>query len=70
MTARALVRQIDVTRLVRGVAAAGQRITHVTMDPAGKIVILTDAAAAEAMAGGEENEWDPVLHEAQAQSSG
>ena len=62
MTARAAFKQADVTRLVRGVAAAGVPITKIVAEPGGNIVILTGAND-EADEAGERNPWDEVFDE-------
>ena len=49
-------RQQDVTRAVRAVAAAGQAVARVEIDPDGKIVIIVNASELEQREG---NEWDP-----------
>jgi hypothetical protein len=48
-------RQQDVTRAVRAVAAAGQAVARVEIDPDGKIVIIVNASELEQREG---NEWD------------
>lgn len=50
-------KQIDVTRAVKAVEAAGLRVGRIEIDPNGKIVILT----VEQTKGAESNEWDNVL---------
>jgi len=62
MTARAVFRQADVTRLVRGVTAAGMQVAKVIVEPGGNIVVLTGAND-EADEGGR-NPWDEVFNEA------
>ena len=46
MTAPAKFRQADVTRAMKGVAAAGGKTVKVEIDPSGKIVIHTESRAA------------------------
>ena len=54
---RATVKQIDVTRAVKGAAAAGLAVARVDVDQrTGKIVIFSDGAAGSAP-----NPWDEVL---------
>jgi hypothetical protein len=62
VTAPATFKQADVTRLVRGVAAAGVPISKVIVEPGGNIVVLTGAND-EADEGGKRNPWDEVLNE-------
>ena len=50
-------RQSDVTRAVKGAEAAGMHIGRIEIDPNGKIVILSEAAAPSAR----DNPWDEVL---------
>jgi hypothetical protein len=55
---RATVKQIDVTRAVRGAVAAGLAVGRVEVDQrTGKIVIFFDAANGANIG----NEWDEVL---------
>jgi hypothetical protein len=54
--APAIFRKADLKRAVEAVAAAGQVIARVEVDPNGKIVIVT-AGEAERR---EENSWDRV----------
>lgn len=60
MTARAAFKQSDVTRLVRGVEAAGVKVAKVEYE-GGKIIILTSAAPQADEEG--PNEWDEVFNE-------
>lgn len=60
MTARAAFRQADVTRALRGVAAAGVSGATIRLRPGGEIVIQVGSAANEAGDVGEPNEWDEV----------
>jgi ABC-type branched-subunit amino acid transport system substrate-binding protein len=54
-------RQQDVTRAVKGVAAAGVAIARVEIDKAGKIVIVTaDASSTRSEDGEGANEWDRI----------
>ena len=48
-------RQQDVTRAVKAVAAAGQVVARVEIDPGGKIVISVNVGQLEQREG---NEWD------------
>lgn len=57
---RATFRQQDVTRALRGAAAAGVNIARVEIDKAGKIVIVTGTAPDARGDGKEGNEWDSV----------
>jgi hypothetical protein len=54
------VRQTDVTRAVKAVAAAGVHIARVEIDRAGKIVIIAADANAQPGESTEANEWDCV----------
>jgi hypothetical protein len=54
------VRQTDVTRAVKGVAAAGVHIARVEIDRAGKIVIIAAEATEQSGETTEANEWDRV----------
>ncbi len=60
MTASARVRQMDVTRAIRGFVNAGQQIGTVTIAPDGKIVILPMGATHIP----ESNPWDSDDEEA------
>jgi hypothetical protein len=51
-------RQLDVTRAVKAVAAAGVHIARVEIDKAGKIIIITAEAADRPSEVTEVNEWD------------
>ncbi len=62
MTARAAFKQADVTRALRGVAAAGLQVAKVVVEPSGQIVILTGANDGAEKA--ERNPWDEVFDEA------
>lgn len=59
MTARpAAVKQIDVTRAVKGAVAAGLSVARIEIDQhTGKIVIVAEGAGQ----GSGVNEWDEVL---------
>ena len=57
MSSAARFKQIDVSRAVRGVEAAGIRVGSVQIDPNGRIVILS--AASVPLQGA--NSWDEVL---------
>lgn len=59
MTVSARFRQADLTRAVRGVAAAGIAVGRVEIDTNGKIVILAAAGETPTAA----NEWDDVFRE-------
>jgi hypothetical protein len=48
-------RQQDVTRAVKAVAAAGQTVARIEIDPGGKIVIIVNAGELKQREG---NEWD------------
>jgi hypothetical protein len=50
-------KQGDVTRAVRAVAAAGQRVARVEIDKTGRIILVTGEAAQQP----EGNEWDRDL---------
>lgn len=56
MTAKARFAQADVTRALKGVAAAGMRPGRVEIDERGRIIILTDLAVAQ----DSPNPWDEV----------
>ena len=49
-------RQLDVTRAVKAVAAAGVHIARVEIDKTGKIIIITADMADQR----EANEWDRI----------
>jgi hypothetical protein len=51
-------KQGDVTRAVRAVAAAGQRVARVEIDKTGRIILVTGEAAQSPIEG---NEWDRDL---------
>ena len=51
--------QADVTRAVKGAANAGMRVGRVEIDPAGKIVILSEKVAPPV----DPNPWDEVLRQ-------
>jgi hypothetical protein len=51
-------KQGDVTRAVRAVAAAGQRVARVEIDKTGRIVLVTGDASQPPIEG---NEWDRDL---------
>ncbi len=51
-------RQLDVTRAVKAVTAAGVDIARIEIDKSGKIVIVT--AGAPSGEGRGENEWDLI----------
>ena len=53
-------RQQDVTRAVKGVAAAGVHIARIEIDKAGKIVIITADPTHQPGQSAEVNEWDRV----------
>ena len=53
-------RQLDVTRAVKAVAAAGVHIARVEIDKSGKIVIITADATDRPDGMTEANEWDRV----------
>ena len=54
-------RQLDVTRAVKAVTAAGVHITRIEIDKTGKIVIITAADATDHPGKMREaNEWDRV----------
>ena len=53
-------RQLDVTRAVKAVAAAGVHIARVEIDKAGKIVIITADMTDQPAEMTEANEWDRV----------
>jgi len=57
---RGTFRQQDVTRALRGAAAAGVNIARVEIDKMGKIVIVTGSASDARGDGREGNEWDSV----------
>lgn len=67
MTAPARFRQADLTRALKGAAAAGFRVARFEVTKDGSIVVLATAAPAEA--NDDENEWDEVLHAPQAAAS-
>jgi len=58
--ARCTIRQTDVTRTVKAVAAAGVHIARVEIDSAGKIVIIAAEATEQSGETTEANEWDRV----------
>ena len=58
--ARCTIRQTDVTRAVKGVAAAGVHIARVEIDTAGRIVIIAAEATEQSGETTEANEWDRV----------
>jgi len=64
MTARAVFRQVDITRAVKGVKAAGVEDAMIRLRPGGDIVIHLGSAANEAGDEGGPNEWDEVFDEA------
>ena len=55
MTAAARIKQADVTRAVKGVAAAGVPIGRVEIDADGKIVVFSGSGAPAPV---DRNEWD------------
>jgi hypothetical protein len=56
----ATFRQQDLTRALRGAAAAGLNIASVEIDKSGKIVIVPGSASDARCDGREGNEWDSV----------
>ena len=60
MTARAAIRQADVTRIVRGVIAAGGEVRRIDFDGS-KVSIITSGAVESGSDQPEQNEWDEVL---------
>jgi hypothetical protein len=54
------VRQQDVTRAVKAVAAAGVHIARVEIDKTGKIVIITANTTDQPGKMREANEWDRI----------
>jgi hypothetical protein len=53
-------RQLDVTRAIRAVTAAGVHISRVEIDKTGKIVIITADAIDRPGEMTEANEWDRI----------
>ena len=53
-------RQLDVTRAVKAVAAAGVHISRIEIDKAGKIVIIPAGETDQPGETTEANEWDRV----------
>ena len=53
-----VVRQRDVTKAVRAVAAAGVQIDRVEVDRTGKIVIVTGKVLGDSSDKSPANEWD------------
>jgi hypothetical protein len=53
-------RQLDVTRAVKAVAAAGVHIARIEIDKSGKIVIITADPMGQPGETTEANEWDRV----------
>ena len=51
-------RQLDVTRAVKAVTAAGVHITRIEIDKTGKIIIITADMANRPEGMTEANEWD------------
>jgi hypothetical protein len=51
-------RQGDITRAVKAMAAAGQRVARVEIDKTGRIILVTGEAAQAPIEG---NEWDKDL---------
>jgi hypothetical protein len=51
-------RQGDITRAVKAMAAAGQRVARVEIDKTGRIILVTGEAAHAPIEG---NEWDRDL---------
>lgn len=56
-TRAATFKQSDLTRAVRGVAAAGVRVGRVEIDPNGKIVVMAETVSAASAS----SSWDEVL---------
>lgn len=56
-TRPASFKQSDLTRAVRGVAAAGMRVGRVEIDPNGKIIVMAESPALAGRSGS----WDEVL---------
>jgi hypothetical protein len=54
-------RQLDVTRAVKAVAAAGVGIVRVEIDKAGKITIIAATGTEPDKGTAGDNEWDTVL---------
>jgi hypothetical protein len=54
-------RQRDLTRVVKGVIAAGLRVTGVKVGAQGDIEVVTGDEGAQHSSSREENEWDTVL---------
>lgn len=57
MSAAARFKESDVVRAVRGATKAGMRVGRIEIDPNGKIVILSEAAAPPPAS----NAWDAEL---------
>lgn len=60
MTAAARFKQSDVTRALKGAAAAGLRVGRVEIDIHGKIVIMSERASPAA----DPNPWDAAVGKA------
>jgi hypothetical protein len=58
VTARAVFKEIDITRAIRGARKAGVEEVKITIAPTGEIVIVTGRAAAEAADG---NSFDKLM---------
>ncbi|OYY70351.1 hypothetical protein [Sphingomonas sp. 28-63-12] len=56
-TRPASFRQSDLTRAVKGVAAAGVRVGRVEIDPNGKIIVMAETLLQATSSGS----WDEVL---------
>jgi hypothetical protein len=51
-------RQQDLTKAIKGVAAAGMHVTRVEIDKAGRIAIITTDVSDQPGENTEVNEWD------------